>query len=202
MTKLILASASPRRVELLAAAGYVFEVRPTDTDETPRPDETPEAYVQRVALAKAEAVACSEPAVALGADTTVVLDGELLGKPRDAAEAARMLRRLSGRRHEVLTGVAVRRLPDAVSQVTYERTLVTFDDLPEDWIADYVASGEPFGKAGAYAIQGRAGARIVRVEGDYHNVVGLPVGIVIRLLDQQGVVRSSGPSLRRGDALT
>ncbi|MCS7081098.1 MAG: Maf family protein [Chloracidobacterium sp.] len=184
--KLILASASPRRAELLAAAGYAFEIYPTNTDETPQPSETPEAYVQRLALAKARAVVCSEPAVILGADTTVVLDGDLLGKPADAADAARMLRRLSGRQHEVVTGVAVRRVPDDVYRLTYERTLVTFDDLSEDWIANYIASGEPFGKAGAYAIQGRAGARITRIEGNYQNVVGLPVSTVIRLLSELG----------------
>ncbi len=185
--KLILASASPRRVELLAMAGYVFEVSPTDVDETPQSTETSEAYVQRIALAKARAVRCAEPALVLGADTTVVLDGELLGKPASAADATRMLRRLSGRWHEVVTGVAIRRLPDDVQLVTYERTVVVFDELSDDWIRDYVASGEPFGKAGAYAIQGRGGTRITRIEGNYHNVVGLPVSTVIRLLGEQGV---------------
>jgi septum formation protein len=180
--KLILASASPRRIELLTLAGYTFEVCPTDADETPDPRETPAEYVQRVALVKAKAVPISEPALILGADTTVVLDGQLLGKPADAAEAAQMLRRLSGRRHEVLTGVALRRTPDERCLVTYERTIVTFDDLSEDWIADYIASGEPFGKAGAYAIQGRAGTRITHIEGNYQNVVGLPVSTVNRLL--------------------
>ncbi len=180
--KFILASASPRRIELLTLAGYTFEVCPTNTDETPGPRETPAEYVQRVAMAKAKAVSCPEPALILGADTTVVLDGQLLGKPADADDAVQMLRRLSGRRHEVLTGVALRRTPDERCIVTCERTVVTFDDLSEDWIADYVASGEPFGKAGAYAIQGRAGTRITHIEGNYQNVVGLPVSTVNRLL--------------------
>ncbi|MFQ3590491.1 MAG: Maf family protein [Chloracidobacterium sp.] len=182
--KLILASASPRRIELLTLAGYAFDVQATDTDETQLPQEAPEAYVRRVALAKAQSVVTCEPALILGADTTVVLDGECLGKPGDAEAATHMLHRLSGRSHEVLTGVAIRRSTDAVCRVTHERTLVTFDDLPAAWIADYVASGEPFGKAGAYAIQGRAGTRITRIEGNYHNVVGLPMASVIRLLDE------------------
>lgn len=180
--KFVLASASPRRIELLTLAGYTFEVCPTDTDETPDPGEMPTEYVQRVAVAKAKAIPISEPALILGADTTVVLDGQLLGKPADAADAAHMLRRLSGRQHEVLTGVALRRTPDEQCLVTCERTVVTFDVLSEDWIAGYVASGEPFGKAGAYAIQGRAGTRITHIEGNYQNVVGLPITTVNRLL--------------------
>ncbi|MGQ9896360.1 MAG: Maf family protein [Acidobacteriota bacterium] len=180
--KLILASASPRRIELLRLAGYTFEVRPTDTNETPDAQETPAEYVQRVAREKANAVPITEPALILGADTIVVLDGQLLGKPADTNAAIQMLRSLSGRQHEVLTGVALRRTPDEQCLVTYERTVVTFDDLSADWIADYVASGEPFGKAGAYAIQGRAGTRIRHIEGNYQNVVGLPVTTVSRML--------------------
>ncbi len=182
--RLILASASPRRAELLALAGYEFEVCPTDTDETPRPQEMPADYVRRIAVAKANAVARTEACLILAADTTVALGGDLLGKPSDAEEAIRMLRRLSGCAHEVFTGIAIRRLPDEARRVACERTLVTFDHLPESWIAAYVASGEPFGKAGAYAIQGRAGARVARIEGNYHNVVGLPLCAVIRLLDE------------------
>ncbi|OYT69909.1 MAG: septum formation inhibitor Maf [Chloracidobacterium sp. CP2_5A] len=185
--KLVLASASPRRAELLSLAGYDFEVCPTDTDETPLPREAPADYVQRIAVAKVKAVARAEACLILAADTTVALDGDLLGKPSNAAEAVHMLRRLSGRAHEVFTGVAIRRSPGGeLCRVAYERTLVTFDNLPEDWIANYVASGEPFGKAGAYAIQGRAGARVARIEGNYHNVVGLPLSAVIRLLDELG----------------
>jgi septum formation protein len=185
---LILASQSPRRAELLRNAGIAFKVLPADVDESVRPGEEPTEYVKRLAREKALAVLATAPAgaVVLGADTTVVLDGESLGKPVDSAEARRMLARLSGRRHQVTTGVCVaRRNADglAVCTVEAEVTEVEFAAMSAEEIAGYVASGEPMDKAGAYAIQGGASRWVWRIEGCYFNVVGLPVARVRAMLD-------------------
>ena len=179
--RLVLASRSPRRVDLLTRAGYEFEVVPADIDERLIDGETPEAHVRRLARDKAAIVARDDPeSIVLGADTVVVIDEVVLGKPADDADAAGMLRRLSGRTHKVLTGVAVHTSNDQRSDV--ESTLVTFRELTAGDIAWYVGSREPAGKAGAYAIQGRASRFVTRIEGVYTNVVGLPIGLVDRLL--------------------
>lgn len=184
--RLILASASPRRAELLRAAGFAFEVRPADVDERVKPGETASAYVERLAREKATAAHHSDASsgrhdvVVLGADTAVVVDGEILGKPRDDEDAARMLRRLSGRVHEVMTGVCAQAAASAVAHV--EVSHVFFSTLSEEDIAWYVASGEGRDKAGAYAIQGLASRFIPRIEGSYSNVVGLPISVVIHLV--------------------
>lgn len=185
-TMLILASASPRRVELLRQLGVNFEVRPADVPEQRQPAESPADYGLRVATDKARAVQAGLPAGALilGADTEVLLDGELLGKPRDAAHAAELLGRLSGRPHEVLSAVAL--LRDASQWQALSRTRVWFRPLTEAEIADYIASGEPMGKAGAYAIQGRAAAWIERIDGSYSGVMGLPLFETAELLSRAG----------------
>jgi septum formation protein len=184
MRPLILASASPRRSELLAQAGFSFRVHPAHISEDPQPDEDPIAYVVRLAREKAQAVfdQLGDPgAVVLGADTTVSLDNHILGKPEDAADAARMLRLLSGRTHRVMTGVAV--VTSNGVEVAAEVTGVRFLTLSDEEINAYVATGEPMDKAGAYAIQGRAATWIPRVEGCYFNVVGLPLALVSALLE-------------------
>ena len=158
-------------------------VRTAEVDETPLEGERPEEYVQRLAWEKACAVAAEPGETVLGADTTVVLDGEMLGKPVDAADARRMLRLLSGRRHEVMTGIAILRYGGA-SVRTWAATSVWFAPLSELEIAAYVASGEPMDKAGAYAIQGLAAKYIEKLEGSYFNVVGLPVSVVYRHLNR------------------
>jgi septum formation protein len=175
---------SPRRADLLASAGYVFDVRPVDVDESVYPEEPPAVYVRRLAVTKAAAAAdpSRNDEVVLGADTTVVLEGEILGKPRDDEDAAAMLRRLAGRAHEVLTGVALRQGSRTVSEVA--RTVVQFTQLSEEDLAWYVRSGEPRDKAGAYGIQGLASRFIERIDGSYPNVVGLPVALVAQLLRQ------------------
>ncbi len=178
---LILASGSPRRAELLARAGYRFEVVPPDIDERRQAGEAPRDYVARLAAEKAAAVAPRYPErLVLAADTTVVVDATVLGKPQDPDDAAGMLRRLSGRAHDVLTGVAVRRGDACVSAV--EQTAVHLADLDEALIGWYVATGEPSDKAGAYGVQGIASRFVTRVEGSYSNVVGLPLALVDRLL--------------------
>jgi septum formation protein len=185
--RLILASASPRRRELLAQAGFVFDVIPAHIPEEPRPGEDPVAYVTRLAREKAEAVFAhaNGDILVLGADTTVTLDGHILEKPRDAQDAARMLRMLSGRTHRVITGVA---LVDAKgSEVAAEVTAVRFITLSDAEIAAYIATGEPMDKAGAYGIQGRAAKWIPRIEGCYFNVVGLPLALVTSMLESRGV---------------
>ena len=187
MPTLVLASASPRRRELLAQAGFVFSVRPAHIPENPLPGEEPIAYVTRLAREKAEAVyrelslSFNELAV-LGADTTVTLDGHILAKPEDAADAARMLRMLSGRTHRVVTGVAVATAKRV--EVAAEVTAVRFLTLSDHEIAEYIASGEPMDKAGAYGIQGRAAKWIPRIEGCYFNVVGLPLALVGTMLEE------------------
>jgi len=181
--RLILASGSPRRRELLAQAGFEFEVRAADIDETQRVGEAPIGYVRRLALEKAQAVAKSAAdAVVLGADTTVVLDGEVLGKPLDVADAERMLRRLSGRTHQVHTGIAM--VKSEAWQAHVETTDVTFREIGEEELRVYLASGDAMDKAGAYGIQGYAARWIPRIDGDYFNVVGLPVSAVVRLLGE------------------
>ena len=224
---LVLASASPRRRELLTQAGFTFEVHPANIPEDPRPNEDPIAYVVRLAREKAEAVfrewtpnvdpelalkghdfsrakkdaqedRASAPEVCfpaadpnpdpqrltvLGADTTVTLDNHILGKPENPADAARMLRLLSGRTHRVITGVAV--VTATRTEVAAEVTGVTFLTLSDQEIAAYIATGEPMDKAGAYAIQGRAARWIPRIVGDYFNVVGLPLALVTTMLESR-----------------
>jgi len=188
--KLILASSSSRRAELLRDAGIAFEVCAPRVDEARHPDETAEKMVARLAEAKARAVAElageGKPAIIIGADTAVELDGEIFGKPRDAADAREMLSYLSGRTHFVLTGIFVLRLPDGATRSAVERTAVTFALLDPSEIEAYVTSGEPFDKAGGYAIQGRAGRYIPRIEGCYFNVVGLPLARLHALLSDLG----------------
>lgn len=179
--KLILASGSPRRKELLTAAGWEFEAITAGIDESVRPDEDPSAYVQRLAREKAEAVAAKlERGLVLGADTTVVVDHQILGQPVDDRDAKRMLLLLSGKWHEVLTGVALVRV-GGESRVEYETTRVRFADMSEREIDWYVATGEARGKAGAYGIQGAAGLFIEEIQGDYFNIVGLPIRLVYEL---------------------
>jgi nucleoside triphosphate pyrophosphatase len=180
LNMLVLASRSPRRAELLANAGIPFVVRPADVDETLRPGESPVAYTRRIAEAKARAVEPGADEVVLGADTVVVIRGEILGKPTGAADAQRMLRLLSGRRHAVITAICLRRGGDVI--VDRAETKVWFAALTTDEIHAYVASGEPLDKAGAYAIQGLASKFIWKIEGSYSNVVGLPVALLYKHL--------------------
>ena len=176
----MLASQSPRRREILQNAGIPFTVRVADVDESPLPSETPEAYVRRLAEAKARAVPADPAEIVLGADTTVVVDDQILAKPEDDADARRMLRLLAGRRHQVLTGICLRQSDLAVTD--YAATHVVFCPMTAAEIDGYVASGEPKDKAGAYAIQGLASKFIQGIEGDYFNVMGLPVALVYRTL--------------------
>jgi nucleoside triphosphate pyrophosphatase len=218
---LVLASASPRRRELLAQAGFTFTVRPAHIPEDPFPNEDPIAYVVRLARQKAETVfaklASEQGAPGLdsetwestnsdvsrrnkdtgylivaGADTTVTIDNQILGKPEDAADAARMLRLLSGRTHRVITGVAI--VTGTRTEVAAEVTGVRFLTLSDQEIADYIATGEPMDKAGAYAIQGRAARWIPRIVGDYFNVVGLPIALVTTMLESIAPHPNSLPS--------
>lgn len=181
---LILASASPRRRELLERVGVAIEVLPADIDETPHDREDPEAYVARIALAKAVAIAATYPARwVLAADTTVTIDGAILGKAEDGAEAAAMLRRLSGRAHQVITGFAIAGARVVIETVTSDVDVVVLD---EAMIADYVASGEWRGKAGAYAIQGIGAAFVRGVRGSVTNIIGLPLVEVLEALRAVG----------------
>lgn len=180
--QIILASRSPRRAELLTAAGIAFEVLAADIDETPHRDEAPAAYVERLAIAKARAVFALRPeSRVLAADTTVTIDGEILGKPENMADAERMLRLLSGRVHQVHTGVALLSRLGVRSAV--DTTRVWFDAMTDGDISWYVATGEPVDRAGAYAIQGFASRFIPRIDGSYSNVVGLPVALVSSILN-------------------
>lgn len=183
----VLASGSPRRRELLQGLGVRFKVRSADIDETPHPGEAPDAYVLRLAREKARAAGLPGELV-LAADTTVVVDGEILGKPEDDADAGRMLRLLSGREHEVLTGVAVLEILEGGDRIASEiaRSAVRMARLTPEEIAWYVATGEPRDKAGAYAIQGLGSLFVETVSGNYSNVVGLPVPTVYRLLGELG----------------
>jgi septum formation protein len=186
--KLILASASPRRGAILESAGIPFERRATEIDESPLPGETPEACVLRLAGEKARRASreVTGEAVVVGADTLVVIDGEVLAKPVDEEDAGRMLRLLSGRTHRVITGVAALRLSDGAMRRAAEITNVTFAALTDREIDDYVATGEPMDKAGAYGIQERAGRFVSRIEGCYFNVVGLPLARLYAMLRELG----------------
>jgi septum formation protein len=181
---LVLASQSPRRAEILRQAGIPFTVRVSSVDETPLPGEAPIAYVERLAEAKAAAVEAGPDEIVVGADTTVVVDGAVLAKPVDVADAHRMLSMLSGRRHEVVTGICLRRGADRM--VDHAVTAVWFAPMSEREIAEYAASGEPMDKAGGYAIQGLASKFITRIDGCYFNVVGLPVALLYRHLNTAG----------------
>ncbi|MGE0132875.1 MAG: nucleoside triphosphate pyrophosphatase [Blastocatellales bacterium] len=195
---LVLASSSPRRAELLRAAGINFTIRAADIDEKVNPDELPRDYVLRLSREKARAVARGDEIV-LGADTTVVINGQIAGKPIDADDATRMLRALGGRWHEVLTGVTLTRAGKIVSDIASTR--VRFAELSETEINWYVSTGEPMDKAGAYAIQGHASLFVERIEGSYSNVVGLPVQLVYRLAGRMGIdlLRIADCGLRIGD---
>ena len=186
--KLILASTSPRRAEILTDAGLLFSVLSSAVDESALPGETPEALVLRLANAKAELAAARAigPAIILAADTEVVLDGKFLGKPHSTEDARQMLQQLSGRTHSVLTGVTLIRLPDGERRQFTESTLVQFRKITSDELAAYLATKEPYDKAGAYAIQGMAGRFIPRIEGCYFNVVGLPLSRVLSELHALG----------------
>lgn len=194
---LVLASASPRRQELLRNAGIGFTVYPANIPEIPRAGEKARDYAERMAREKAQAVFRQQPdKLVLGADTIVVVDGEILGKPCDQADAARMLRLLSGRTHQVITGVCLagqlrtgNHKLETGFDTRSETTGVTTTQLGEDDIQSYIATGEPMDKAGAYAIQGIASRWIPRIEGDYFNVVGLPVALVYRMLQEHGTKR-------------
>jgi septum formation protein len=179
--KLVLASSSPRRAEILERAGWPHEVIVAGIDESLRPQEPPATYVQRLARSKAEAVAQRlEEGLVLGADTTVVIEGQILGQPEDDADARRMLRLLNGKWHEVLTGVALVRV-GGESRVDFETTHVRFAEMSESEIDWYISTGEPFGKAGAYGIQGNAALFIEEIQGDYFNIMGLPIRLVYEL---------------------
>lgn len=189
--KIILASSSPRRAEILRDAGIGFEILPAEIDETPLPGETASAMVARLAEAKARAATSQLNAgvracFVIGADTTVELDGEILGKPRDPAHAREMLAKLSGRSHRVLTGIFLLQLPSGDTRAAVEITTVTFASLGSGEIDEYVRTGEPLGKAGAYGIQGVAGRYIPKVEGCYFNIVGLPTATLYKLLRELG----------------
>lgn len=200
--RLVLASASPRRAELLRAAGFSFETRPVDVDESVRAGESPETYVRRLASEKSAAAfeaatsasTTDGPPMVLGADTAVIVGRDILGKPRDDREAVDMLRRLSGRWHEVMTGLSLRTGDKEIGAV--ERTAVQFNPLTEGDIAWYVASGEGRDKAGAYAVQGLGSRYIPRIEGSYSNVVGLPVATLHKLVCEIASGDGSGYSQR------
>jgi nucleoside triphosphate pyrophosphatase len=186
--RLILASSSPRRAQILRDAGISFVVVSSAVDETPYPKETPHQHVQRLADAKAELVAARAvgPAIIIAADTVVVLDRQILGKPRSTEEARRMLELFSGRTHSVVTGVSLIRLPEMDRRQFVETTLVHFARLAPEDISRYLATEEPYDKAGAYAIQGHAGRYIPRIEGCYFNIVGLPLAHVVSALQELG----------------
>jgi septum formation protein len=189
--KLILASASPRRAEILRNAGFEFEVRPAHVDETILPNEQAQDYVKRLAETKAKAIAelASQQeggGYVVGADTVVVIETQIFGKPADADDARRMLRHLSGKSHEVLTGMALLRAADRQVNTNVERTRVEFLPLSEKDIEDYIATAEPFDKAGAYGIQGVGSRFISRIEGCYFNVMGLPVSRLWQMLRPLG----------------
>lgn len=180
--KLILASGSPRRAEILNSVGWKFTKDSADIDETEMPDEKPEDYVRRLAREKAEAVAAKySDAIVLGADTTVVIDNQIIGKPVDLEEARRMIKMLSGNWHEVLTGVALVQVTNYELQITnvvIQKTRVKFVEMSDEEIEFLVQFGEPLDKAGAYAVQAQAALFIEKIEGDYWNVVGLPINLV------------------------
>ncbi|MEW5320820.1 Maf family protein [Geobacillus thermoleovorans] len=184
--RFVLASRSPRRRQILELAGWPFDIQESQADETIAPGTTPDEAVQLLARRKVEAVAPSVPdAYVLGADTIVVCDGRLLGKPRTKEEAFAMLRLLSGRTHDVWTGVAIATPHQPITSFA-EKTAVTFWELDDEEIAAYIATGEPMDKAGAYGIQGRAALFVKRIEGDYLTVVGLPLSRTVRELRRLG----------------
>jgi len=184
---IILASSSPRRADLLRNIGVDFEIIPAQVVERPHPDEAPADYITRIARAKVIAVARSrEEGLVIGADTVVVLNGILLGKPADTSDAARMLRELSGNWHAVMTGVALYDVATRNEVADYEKTLVRFAQLTDDEIEWYVQTGEPMDKAGAYGIQGYGGMFVDEIAGNYYNVVGLPIPLVYRLARRLG----------------
>jgi septum formation protein len=190
--KLILASASPRRAEILRNAGIRFEICSTDVDESRLDNESPSDYVRRLALAKAVSAAGKNPnlgadVLIIGADTVVVVDEAILGKPESSDDVKRMLRSISGRVHEVHTGLALLQNSGMQQRVVEEITRVHFAYLSDQEIADYLASGEPFDKAGAYAIQGLGGRYVSRIEGCYFNVMGLPLARLWTLLREFGL---------------
>jgi septum formation protein len=193
--KLILASASPRRAQILHDAGVSFTVISSAVDETPYANETSQQIVQRLADAKADLVAARAvgACIIIAADTVVVLDKQILGKPRSTEEARHMLEMLSGRTHSVITGVSLLRLPEMERRQFVETTLVHFARLTSEDLSRYLETGEPFDKAGAYAIQGHAGRYIPRIEGCYFNVVGLPIARVVSALRELGWSEDSEP---------
>jgi len=179
--KLVLASGSPRRTEILERAGWPHEIMVAGIDESLKPQEEAATYVQRLARSKAETVAQKlEAGLVLGADTTVVIAGQILGQPTDDADARRMLELLNGKWHEVLTGVALVRV-GGETRVDYETTRVRFAEMSESEIDWYISTREPFGKAGAYGIQGKAALLIKEIQGDYFNIMGLPIRLVYEL---------------------
>jgi len=185
--RIILASASPRRAELLKQIGVEFELVPSQIEERPHPDEAPGDYITRIARAKVVAVARErDSGLVIGADTVVVLDGRLIGKPQNQADAHRLLRLLSGKWHAVLTGVALYDVETRHEVADYEKTLVKFAQLNDTEIDWYVNTGEPMDKAGAYGIQGLGGLFVEEIAGNYYNVVGLPIPLVYRLARRLG----------------
>ena len=194
--RVILASASPRRRDLLDLIGIAHEVRPADIDETALPAEAPIPHAERLARAKAHALAEGHPdIVVIAADTIVVVDGDILGKPRDEAHAAEMLRRLAGREHTVYTAIAVAR--DHQTESAVEAVRVTFRALTDDEIAAYIATREPMDKAGAYGIQGYGATIVERVDGDYFSVMGLGLRRLVELLGRVGVHYEFGAGVTR-----
>jgi septum formation protein len=197
LSVIVLASASPRRQELLRNAGIPFTVHPANISEIPQAGESPRDCAERLAREKAQSVLRQQLGrVVLGADTIVVVEGEILGKPRDEADAMRMLRLLSGRTHQVITGVCLvgpirrtenQKLKTDFEDTRSETTLVSMTTLTDNDIHSYITTGEPLDKAGAYAIQGKASRWIPRVDGDYFNVVGLPIALVYRMLQEHGI---------------
>ncbi len=193
--RVILASQSPRRRELLTLAGIVHEVQPADVDETPWPGEEPVTHTERLARAKAQVIASRNPeALVIAADTIVVVDGAILGKPSHEADARAMLRQLSGRTHEVCTAMAVA-IGDRV-ETEAVRVVVRFRPLDDRTIAQYVATGEPMDKAGAYGIQGYGATIVEHIEGDYFAVMGLSLATIVRLAGRMGVAYEFGPLQR------
>jgi len=192
LPRVILASQSPRRRELLTLVGITHEVRPADIDETYLAGEKPAPHAERLARGKCAVIAEREPdALVIGSDTIVVVDGEVLGKPKDEGDAGHMLRRLSGRSHIVVTAVAVAWRGETRSAV--EEVTVTFHSLADDDIAAYIATREPMDKAGAYGIQGYGATIVERVDGDYFAVMGLPLQLLVRVLRELGIRYSFGP---------
>jgi septum formation protein len=197
--KLILASTSPRRVELLKGAGLVFEVLRPDADEKMHAGETPVEYAVRTAREKAESIPMHSGTIILGADTVVAAEGRILGKPADAQDARAMLRLLSGKMHEVVTGVCLRSAEKTVC--FHVATAVLFRELSDEEIAAYVATGDPFDKAGAYAIQNGAAGMVRRIDGSYSNVVGLPLCEVVEALSGFAAVKSQMSESRTSESV-